>query len=636
MGKIDGHSTHVHLYLNGLYWGLYNPVERPTGNFGEEYFGGSNDDYDILAISRHASAAVVAKEGDLVAWNEMQALANAGLSSPEAYAAIQEYADIDNLIDYMLIHQYATNHDGPASGNNMRVLRRREPGEPFRFYVWDMEFTFWNATENSNVNVDLANTITRVYDRLRDNPEFRLRYADAVHRHLFNDGALTPHAAAARWQRRTDEIYTAVVAESARWGDFFRADEPFTRDGQWATELNRLMTQYFPQRGDYLLDDLRAAGLYPNVAAPEFGQFGGVVAPGFPLTMTAPDGGRIYYTLDGSDPRQPLTGNPIGTLYLGAVMLPDTGTVKARVLSGGEWSALTVAGFIVGTPADASTLAVSEIMYHPAGGTSHEYIELMNISPTETIELTDVRFTTGITFTFPTGTILAPGERILVVEDLAAFEAYYGAGHPVAGQYGGELNNGGEEIVLEAQDASVIRDFSYGDDSPWPESPDGDGPSLVLVAPTTDPNHADPFSWRPSVADGGSPGTDDATQFSGVATDDLDEDGVTALMEYGLGASDALHDPTVLPSGGIGELPDGQGGMAQFLTITYRRNLAADDLTYEVEISDDLQAWSSDAAHVVFLSSVDMGGGIALVSYRSSTPVGDISRQFMRLRVSTR
>ena len=29
MGDYDGRSTHVHLYLNGLYWGIYNSFERP-------------------------------------------------------------------------------------------------------------------------------------------------------------------------------------------------------------------------------------------------------------------------------------------------------------------------------------------------------------------------------------------------------------------------------------------------------------------------------------------------------------------------------------------------------------------------------------------------------------------------------
>ena len=638
MGKVDGHSTHVHLYLNGLYFGLYNPVERPSGNFGEEYFGGSNDDYDHLKISRHDGTAVEAKEGDLVAWNEMQALANAGLNSPAAYAAIQEYVDIDNLIDYMLINQYATNRDGPASANNMSVLRKREPGEPFRFYVWDMEFTFWNQAENSNVNVDTANTITRIYARLRSNAEFRLRYADAVHRHLFNDGALTPTAAAARWQARADEISSAVVAESARWGDFLKPDVPYTRDGQWTTELNRLMTEYFPQRGDYLLDDLRAARLYPEVGAPEFGHFGGSVPTGFALMMNAPDGGTIYYTLDGSDPREAVTGAPLGSAYQGSVTLSETGTVKARVRSAGnEWSALTAASFVVGTPASAASVAVSEIMYHPVGGTSHEYLELINFS-SETIDLTGAKFTAGITFEFPVNTTLAPGARILLVKDAAAFELRYGSGHPVVGQYTGQLDNGGEQLRVEDFNGAVILDFSYGDDSPWPESPDGEGPSLVFIAPDgAAGNSSDPFSWRPSVTLGGTPGETDSVFFSGVESDDLDSDGIQALMEHALGSSDTIADQNVLPTVGIGRFAiSGDGPPAEFLTFTYRHNLAADDVIYTIQTSIDAATWSSNSAATLFVSSVDTGRGYALATYRIALPLTSTAKRFLRLKVSKR
>ena len=37
-------------------------------------------------------------DGDLVRYNEMQALADRGLTTPEAYAEMQRYVDIDNLI----------------------------------------------------------------------------------------------------------------------------------------------------------------------------------------------------------------------------------------------------------------------------------------------------------------------------------------------------------------------------------------------------------------------------------------------------------------------------------------------------------------------------------------------------------
>lgn len=296
MGKHDGHGTYVHLYINGMYWGLYNPVERPTGNFGEEYFGGDNDDFDVL--SHRTGQPVVANEGDLTAWNQVLALADAGTASAANYAAIEQLVDIDNLIDYMLINQYATNHDGPSNGgNNMRVSRKREPGGKFHFYVWDMEYTFWNAGENSNINdVNHAGTIGHLFTRLRDNAEFRQRFSDRAHLHLTGDGALTPASAAARWQARADEIFTAVVAESARWGDYRRPTQPYTRDVEWAAELNRLMTQYFPTRTATLISHLQAANLWVDVTTPIFNQQGGTVSPGFPLTMTAPATGGFIDT----------------------------------------------------------------------------------------------------------------------------------------------------------------------------------------------------------------------------------------------------------------------------------------------------------------------------------------------------
>ncbi|MCA9171308.1 MAG: chitobiase/beta-hexosaminidase C-terminal domain-containing protein, partial [Planctomycetales bacterium] len=46
MGGLDAHSDYVHLYINGLYWGLYSPTERPDDAFAVAYLGGERDDFD--------------------------------------------------------------------------------------------------------------------------------------------------------------------------------------------------------------------------------------------------------------------------------------------------------------------------------------------------------------------------------------------------------------------------------------------------------------------------------------------------------------------------------------------------------------------------------------------------------------
>ena len=105
--------------------------------------------------------------------------------------------------------------------------------------------------------------------------------------------------------------------------------------------------------------------------------------------------------------------------------------------------------------------------------------------------------------TFATGTLLAPGARLVVVSNQLAFEFRYGAGTAtIAGTYTGNFRNKGENVRLEAADTSAIADFTYGDSSPWPDDADGTGYSLIFAG--VDPT--DPVSWRSSTAIGGNPG----------------------------------------------------------------------------------------------------------------------------------
>ncbi len=174
----------------------------------------------------------------------------------------------------------------------------------------------------------------------------------------------------------------------------------------------------------------------------------------------------------------------------------------------------------VGAPSPAQQyLRVSEIMYHPAPlagdptpSDEFEYIELKNISTTSSLNLNGVRFTNGISFAF-TGsavTSLAPGARVLVVKNLAAFTSRYGSGLPVAGQFSGALDNGGERIRLIDLTGEEILDFDYEDD--WYPITDGLGFSLVVVDENAEPDAWDSkLNWRASGQLNGSPGNNEST-----------------------------------------------------------------------------------------------------------------------------
>ena len=277
-------------------------------------------------------------------------------------------------------------------------------------------------------------------------------------------------------------------------------------------------------------------------------------------------------------------------------------------------------------------LVVSELFYNPAGQVEDtEFIELLNVGASS-LDLSGTRFTDGIDFTFPGATTLAPGEHILVVANRVAFEARYGTGLPIAGEFenGTVLSNGGELITLQNNTGIIIQSFTYGDSSPWPEEADGDDFSLVLVSPESLPDHNLASSWRASALRGGNPGTNDVCPaFVGDATADADLDGVPALIEYYLGTSDGTFGDTQpnLEYGTMVEL----GQIFPTYTVTYK--VGTDEVEASAQVSLDLENWSNLAADIVLHQRVSNGDGTATSIWRSTRPFSTTPRQFFRLRV---
>lgn len=510
MGDLTTHATYVHLYINGLYWGLYNPVERPDAGFMSEYQGGEKEEYFALNARTGTIEAIDGGAAAIADWDSLIALADSSAASAAGYTQIAERIDIDNLMDYVLVNFYGGNKDWPGNnGNNMRVSRRNAPGYKWTSFVWDVEWMLQEVDYNATgINTSFRSP-TRIHARLMANPEYKIRFADRAYKYLYNDGELTPDKVATRWMVRATEIDRAVVGESARWGDA-RREPPYTRDVEWIGEQNRLLTQYFPQRTGILVNQLRASGAFPTLEAPAFNQHGGEVAVGFDLTMSAPSG-AIYYTLDGSDPR--LEGgslNPSARLYDSSVELNATTLVKARTLLSGQWSPLHEALFSVGSP-----IRVTEIMYHPreagAGETftdrdQYEFLELQNTSGA-TIDLAGYRFTGGVAFTFPAMSLTA-GERTVIVANATAFAERYPAVTSTAGEYTGNLSNGGETLTLVGPLGETIQSFTYDDG--WYPDTDGAGKALLIVDPLAAVETWDlAASWRAGREVDGSPGSVD-------------------------------------------------------------------------------------------------------------------------------
>ena len=245
--------------------------------------------------------------------------------------------------------------------------------------------------------------------------------------------------------------------------------------------------------------------------------------------------------------------------------------------------------------ASAPDLAVSEIMYHPAEDGGNEFIEVVNTSDTVTIDLTGVHFIEGIEYTFRFGIQLGPGARLVVNQ--ARFENDT------------RLANGGERLTLVDAGGSLIFDFRYSDQDPWPTSADGGGFSLVRTDFSMGANLNDPLTWRPSVNPGGSPGASDSQSFAGGS-----------LLAYAL----------------AGELTTEHRGST--VSVSYRRNLAADDVALTCQISPDLLEWQPAGGDVMFVERINHGDGTESLVFETTgpAPFGGAPEMFIHLRAELR
>ena len=134
MGQVAVQGRWVALYLNGVYWGLYDLTERIDDTFLATHFGASE-----WYVS---SADVLHRWNRFVGW-----LNGTDLRAMARYEQAAQQLDIENFTSYFLLNIWAQNVDWPH--NNRIVARPREGVDGrWRFIVWDAETAFMN-TENT-------------------------------------------------------------------------------------------------------------------------------------------------------------------------------------------------------------------------------------------------------------------------------------------------------------------------------------------------------------------------------------------------------------------------------------------------------------------------------------------------------
>ncbi|MFT4640175.1 MAG: hypothetical protein ACI8T1_003500 [Verrucomicrobiales bacterium] len=849
MGLLSPLGKYVHVYINGTYWGVYDLHERPNATYFSDHLGGAKDDWDVVHHPEFGDETYSVVSGNADAWEFLQSVAGGQVADAVGFERMQGLVDLDTYIDSMIVRMWSGDFDwcgpifrtferadGQTGAQNVTVFgnknwyagrQTRNANDRFHFFSWDAEmsmglhllFNIFGNTTQRLLDFDLSfvsdpGSPVAPYDALIAYPPFKRAFADRINKHLFNGGALTPEKTQPRLQAMMDQLQSAIIAESARWGNTSSNGRLFTRNDDWLGEAEWLRDTFLVERGDEMLVGFRVRDIFPKTTSPALNQLGGVVNEGQEIRLTTTElSSEIYFTTDGTDPAElpdadllevlvpnapcvwivpnlsngALTGRFVWTALVGypspnfwwdgrvglgfetgdknfkglfntdvnavmtaaqgsglycrvpfsipsrdaldnmealilrlryddgfvayinsvrvassnapasvngrssaltarsdeeavieeafdvtdaignvlqvgrnmlaihglnslddasdfllaprmelrrqvpagkpsptaikangSVMLLESGVVKARVLDEiGRWSALTEAFFQVEPALEPGNLALSEIHYRPSaprtdaelavadGRNDFEFLEIRNQRDVP-LELNGATFTQGIQFTF-LPTQLAPGERVVIVRNEAAFLARYGSetGIRIVGAFerDSKLSDMGETLTLISREGVELLSFRYNDKTPWPESADGEGGSLVYQPTSKEDDPSDPAHWSASLDPDGYPGHGGFTNYADwqayyfpenqtapLANDvdaDPDGDDLPNLLEYAFGSHPRR--PTERANFMNFATRETDGQREQVFQFLRRPNM--EDISYALELSDDLVTW---------------------------------------------
>ncbi len=297
IGRTCVDALYVNLFLNGMYWGLYNIAERVDDQYGIDHLGGKKQDIDVIKIEEDGGNHIEASEGTLDAWQLMTETARivggyrADISPADAYRQLSDsLLDIDAFIDYMIINQYGGNTDWDH--HNWYAIRRRgTDSQGFRFLCWDSEIILENERENVLSKNNGYQSPTGIFHNLLHNDDFARRYVHRAKELLADGGMLSPSSVVEVWDSLYNTVSSALYCEAARWGDYRRDVHPwqdkgqlYTVDGTYMAERRRLLTEYFPVRSERVLsnivsfvgiDDFEVPDGWENLTASMFHEWDG-------------------------------------------------------------------------------------------------------------------------------------------------------------------------------------------------------------------------------------------------------------------------------------------------------------------------------------------------------------------------
>lgn len=496
-------STPVRVYMNALYWGIYNLRERLDRFYLADHFGVDPDNLDIIEFRDEVQEGNADDYLAMLDYIEANSLADSA-----HFEYVKSQMDVDNYAAYCIFEIYLGNTDWP--GGNIKFWRTREPVSRWRWLLYDLDVClgFWEdyqfdtlswATDANGWGEQNQPWATFLLRNLLRNTDWRKRFVNRYADYL--NSVLRPEHFGALMDSLTFRIEPEIPLHMERWD----------RDTQYWHDQLAVVAEFIQERPAWAREHLREKFSLGDDWR-------------LTLAMDPPGAGSIE-----------LEGIEVDTLWSGDYFLGTTVRLEARAAPGfrfAGWSdpALEDSLALVWALGDSSLTAhfeldapsrmvINEINYHgPDSGDPGDWIEIHNPTPVD-VHVDGWALKDGDdlhVFTLPEETVINSGSYLIFCEDLALFTEAFPDLSNVFGDLGFGFSGNGEAVRLFDASGNLVDRVDYEDGPPWPPLADGFGPTLELIHPELD--NSLPESWASSVAPLGTPGERNSA-FDAVGVD---------------------------------------------------------------------------------------------------------------------
>ncbi len=377
---------------------------------------------------------------------------------PDYVAQMENLADMENWMRMFAANHAAGNWDSVGAQNSQNVYGYLgSKGTRFSLLMWDFNIVFGNSGSwGPGANLFSVNSQDPNMSAIYNNSTFRRMYWRALEE-LVN-GPLNTTV--------SGPMLDAKYAEFAANG--FSVENPSSIKS-WLSQARGSIASQLASVNPGSFAISTSVPISNNIAyltgmAPVKVKAVAVNGVTWPITWTSVGGWRLAVPLVPGSNALSITGVDMG----------------GNPISGmSNFLAVSYAGSV---EVPARDLVISEIMFDPSRPNT-SFVELHNRG-TNTHDLSEWEFR-GLSLVFAPGSMIQPGQYLVLTENRAAFSALYGASNVAYATYSGALQNNGETLSLiragtNDENDRIVTRVRYSPLPPWPAGATNTGRSLQL------------------------------------------------------------------------------------------------------------------------------------------------------------